>query len=100
MHRRQILAALSGVTVTGAAAGAARAFEVVPPSAQTLDLMREACAIGRRHAEVVAEIRTLLADQDLPEDLRARLVALDCPFCGCPVELDRALADPATGSNL
>jgi hypothetical protein len=85
--RRRLFAAVAGLGA-GALATTAHAFRQEPASAPVMRAVAARCRAESLHAELVADVRTALADHPgVNIDASAVRAALDraltCPHCGC-----------------
>lgn len=80
-------AALAGAGL-GLASSQARAFSLEEPADGIANLYHEAraCSLNGYHEQLLADVRTQLDGQDLPEETKAQATAAAlCPLCGCPL---------------
>ncbi len=98
LPRRQALiwagGALLAVAGTALLARRAAAMTLVEADAQTQALFHSACGQVAYHNKLIADARAALEGSGKVGP-RVELAALDCPICGCKLQLDDKKADPA-----
>jgi hypothetical protein len=97
LPRRRALVWAGGalLAVAGAALASrkAAAMTLVEADAQTQALLHSACGQVAYHNQLIADARAALEGSGKVGP-RAELAALDCPICGCRLQLDDKKTDP------
>jgi hypothetical protein len=101
LTRRRLLACVPAAALGVAAARPAAALSLEPATAATRDLIANRCSTGHAayHQELMAELRSRLAEQGVEIDDRtfaADLQQATCPLCGCPLALAQLSIDGRT----